>query len=899
MDTIIYNCRIIWVSIILFLMACPVNGQAKKTRQLTPADYHLWSTLKAESISDRGNWVSYSLSYESGLDTLFVKNTTTEKTVAFAKGYDGKFLSETAYGCMLSENVFEFLNLTTGEIQHYENIQAFSFSDNANYVIMYCNGLEGKTKIVIRNPNGDNIQSVDNVTSYSMSPQEDILGYSTADSDGNTLGLLQFGKKVTKTTVVQTAEKEFENIIWQARGKSIAFVGRPITAKPFTADTVLYYTIDSKQLFGYDTTIEKTWPKDKILDANYISSLGISDDGAQVFFMIKKKPDQSAVKNDLAVQVWNAADKELFPSRYSYGSVEDNPRLVCWRPQNNHFSQIGDDQHPAAILSGNQQFALVYNPDTNKPSFKQEADRDYYLLDLKTGMKTLFLKQQLGTFGYLFLSPNGKYVVYFRQHNWWIYSFARATHTNITLKTGVSFYDDSNDEPQEPNPYGYAGFTANDESLLLYDQFDIWQFKPNEGTFEKLTSGREKQQIFRLTDIEKGNIDNVVFKAKVIDLEHDLLLSVQAIDNSQSGYFKLDKKRKLSSVVFEHKKVNSLYKAKQTNSFMYMQQDFNQPPSLVIKKDNASSKVIYKSNSQHGLYGWGKSELIDYTNSKGTALKGVLFYPFNYDPQRQYPMIVHVYQKQTKTLHTYVNPTLLNGSSFNPTYYTSQGYFVLLPDIVYEIGSPGFSATDCVIAATNAAMETASIDKTKIGLTGHSYGGYETDFIVTQTNLFAAAVAGSGITDLTSGYLSMNVGYKNTSSWRYEYQQMRMGKRLFEDYEGYQKNSPINWVSEVTTPLLSYSGAGDTQVDPYQTMEFYQALRRLKKEHVMLLYPKENHNILGSENQIDLTHKISDWFGYYLKGGKKPDWFEPEGDTNRKKLNNNAVPTSSRNCIVF
>jgi dipeptidyl aminopeptidase/acylaminoacyl peptidase len=869
-----YNCKIIWVSIILFLATCPIHGQVKKTRQLTPADYHLWSTLKAEGISDQGNWVNYTLSYESKLDTLFVKNIATEKTFAFAKGYDGKFLDEEGYGCMLSESVFEFLNLSTGEIQHYENIQTFSFSDDRQYIVLYCNGLEDKTKIVVRNPKGDNIISVDHVTSYSMSPKGNELAYCTTGPNGNTVGLLQFGKKVTQRILIQNTQKQFENIIWQAEGKSIALVGRLVTAKPFTADTVLLYNLDNKELYQYDTTIEKTWQKDKILDANYISSLGISDDGKKVFFKVREKPDETFIKNDLAVQVWNAADTELFTFRSNYGSTQDNPRIVCWRTENNDLTQIGDDLHPAAMLSGNQQFALVYNPDTHKPTFKQEADRDYYLLNLKTGIKRTFLKQQSGNMGNLFMSPTGKYIVYFRERNWWIYSFANGIHINMTLNTAVSFYDDSNDSPEEPNPYGYAGFTANDESVLFYDQFDIWQFKLVESLAKKITSGREQQQTFRLADTDKGNTDQIVFKDKAIDFGHDLLLKAQAIDNSKSGYFNLDKKQQLQELVYESKLVSSLHKAKSGHSLMFVQEDFNEPPSLAIKKGNSPSKAVYKSNPQHDYYPWGKSELIDYKNSKGQAIKAVLFYPFDYDSQQKYPMIVNIYQKRTSELHKYANPTLLNGSAFNVTYYTSQGYFVLLPDIVYEIGNPGFSSTDCVIAATNVAIQTASIDITKIGLIGHSYGAYESYFIITQTSLFAAAVAGSGVSDLTSGYLSVNWGYQNSNSWRYEYQQMRMGKTLFENYEGYQKNSPIHFVSNVTTPLLSYSGAEDSQVNPYQTMEFYLALRRLQKEHIMLLYPKENHVILGHESQIDLTHKISEWFGYYLKGDKKPQWTE-------------------------
>ncbi|MBJ2126357.1 S9 family peptidase [Flavobacterium sp. IB48] len=875
MRTIIYNSRIIWISFILFLMTCPVIGQVKKTRQLTQADYHLWSTLKAESISDQGTWVSYSLMYESGLDTLFIKNTNNEKTVAFAKGRDGKFIGDTSwFGCITADNLFQVINLKTDKIQYTENVEAFSFSNNGKYIILHCNEAEGKTKIVIRNLDGNIIENIDNVTSYSMNPKGNILGYCTSQSNKNTVDLLKFEKEITKTPVVQNRKRQYENIIWQAEGNSIAFVSRLVMAKPFTADIVLFYKIEDKQLFQYDTTIEKVWKKDMILDANYTSALGISDDGERVFFRIKKKPNQNQFRNDLDVQVWNATDKELFASRDNYGSTQDNPRLVCWRPENNNFSEIENDEHSVAILGGTQQFALVYNPDTNKPTFKQEADKDYYLLDFKTGAKTVFLHQQPGTFGKLYFSPSGKYILYFKEGNWWIYSISTGIHTNMTLDTPVSFYDDSNDEPEEPNPYGYIGFTANDESVLLYDQFDIWQFKSNGTLAKKLTFGREKKQIFRLADTDKGNIDHVIFKGKVIDIYSDLILKAQAIDNSKSGYFNLDNKQHLQSIIYEPKLISSIFKAKISNSYMYVQEDYNESPVLIIKKRNAPAKVVHKSNAQHDYYSWGKSELIEYKNSKGAILKGVLFYPFDYDPGRQYPMIVNIYQKQTKALHTYVNPSLLNGSAFNVTYYTSHDYFVLLPDIIYEIGSPGLSAADCVISATHSVIETASIDKAKIGLIGHSFGAYEAFFIITQTNLFAAAVAGSGISDLTSGYLSVNWGYKNMNSWRYEYQQFRMKKTLFEDFQGYRKNSPIFFASNVNTPLLSYTGAEDTTVNPAQTMEFYLALRRLKKEHIMLLYPKENHTIQGRANQIDLTHKISEWFGYYLKGEKKPDWFE-------------------------
>ncbi|MHB1146953.1 MAG: alpha/beta hydrolase family protein [Lutibacter sp.] len=876
MNYIDNSVKIVWINFMLFLITCPVIGQVRETKQLTPADYNLWSTLNAEAISDQGKWVSYSLSYESGLDTLFVKSTETEQTVAFAKGFDGKFIGDAWFVCMLPENRFQLQNLLTGKVQKVDQVQRFVLVNEGQYIILFCNTNEGKTKIVIKNLNGDTIETIVNVTSYSMSPQSDQLAYCTSDSIGAGVGLLQFGKKIVKTSVINSNTKLFENVVWQSEGTSIVFVGRSMDAEAFTADTVLHYRIGNKQLFQYDTVMEKSWPKEMMLDANFTSSLGISDDGARVFFKFKKIPEVSGIKNNSGVQIWNAADKDLYPIWNRYGKPENDPRLAAWWPESGKFMAVGDAMHPAAILNGNQKFALVYNQDHNKPTFKQVADIDYYLVDLNTGLKSPFLKKQSGVLDQLIMSPGGKNIVYFRDRNWWVYSFATNTHTNITRNTGVSFYDDFT-YPGEPSAYGLMGWTANDESLLLYDQFDIWEFSlDNKVIGKKLTQGRESQQIFRLAKTQYWDPYAVTSKAQIVNLNSSLLLKVKAIDHSKSGYVGIDKNLKAQSIVFEPKWVSSILKAKKKNCFIYLQEDYNEPPAILLKKDNKSPKIIYKSNPQHDNYGWGDSKLIDYKNSKGISVKGALFYPFNYNPRQQYPMVVHIYERKSGNINRYANPSLLNqGNGFNISNYTSQGYFVLLPDIIYEVGNPGFSAADCVIAATKSALEIAPVNKNRLGLIGGSFGGYETDFIITQTNMFAAAVAGSGISDFSSNYLSVCWGDKKSNNWRFEHGQMRMEKTWFEDMDGYLKNSPINAVSKVKTPLLSYTGEEDTQVNPYQTMEFYLALRRLKKEHIMLIFPKEGHAFLGHETQSDLTNRVSDWFGYYLKGEKKPGWFEP------------------------
>ena len=259
----------------------------------------------------------------------------------------------------------------------------------------------------------------------------------------------------------------------------------------------------------------------------------------------------------------------------------------------------------------------------------------------------------------------------------------------------------------------------------------------------------------------------MTLKSKVIDVKNDVGVKVIINDKNKLGYVCYNKNLKMQSIVFEPKLISALRKAKDTDYYTYIREDFNEPPTLLMKKGKAPSKTIFKSNPQHDHYGWGSYKLIEYQNSKAEWLKGALFYPFNYDPQQQYPMIVNIYEKKSRELHKYTNPSLLNGADFNVSYFTSQGYFVLLPDIVYEIGNPGFSAADCVIAATKSAFEMVPVNKRKLGLIGHSFGGYETDFIITQTNMFEAAVAGAGVSDFTRCKFSVGCVVKKLTVWEF------------------------------------------------------------------------------------------------------------------------------------
>ena len=230
-------------------------------------------------------------------------------------------------------------------------------------------------------------------------------------------------------------------------------------------------------------------------------------------------------------------------------------------------------------------------------------------------------------------------------------------------------------------------------------------------------------------------------------------------------------------------------------------------------------------------------------------------------------MVVHIYDVMSDELHQYVNPSFLNREGFNVTNYTLNGYFVLMPDIIYQMGNPGSSAVDCVTAGVNAVTGKGLVDKDKIGLYGHSFGGYETNFIISQTNIFKAAVSGAGISDIISLYFNISRnGYFQSDMWRFENQQFRIGKSLYDDKEVYVNNSPIMHAENVRTPLLLWTGKNDRIVPWNQSITYYLALRKLEVPTQMLVYPDEDHSLENPENQKNLSQRMMEWFDYWLKG---------------------------------
>jgi dipeptidyl aminopeptidase/acylaminoacyl peptidase len=855
------------ISIIFFwLVACPTIGQVITKKQLTEAEYGLWGTLKQEQLSENGKWVSYRVTYESEEDTLFVVNSISHLNYSFRYGINASFAKEHTFAYQINESLF-LKDLNNGNEFKIPNVESYHFSADGQFLVT----LEKSRRLVIRKRNTI-VEIIEGVAEYSWNNDFTKLGYITQQEGKANVGYITFKGNVANTTITSSLRSLYKTLKWQQFGNFLAFYD---VVKD--NEGVCFFNLDTRKLQVLKST-ESNFPKEYKIAPNQNIPLQLSRDGKKVFFGISSIIAKDTTKYEKGVQIWNANDKILYPARKLKSTVAYPQYLAVWYVESGLVRQISSDELPWVMLTGNQEYALLANPLEYEPQYKWIADMDYYLLELSTGKLSPFLKKQSGYPDMMGISPDGHYITYYKNQDWWIFNLITKEHSNLTKGLNVVWDNRIVDKANELRVFGQAGWTLDGAKVLLYDATDIWEVSLDGKVRTRLTQGIDKQFCYRFDDTAIKEISEVNYFGSgyiTYDLSIPQIISVVDNFNGTCGYSILTSNLKVIPFLNGPSAIRRLKKALNSNDVIYVEEGFDRSPKLVFQKGYNKSKImIAVTNKQQVNYAWGKSEMIHYTNSKGQLLNGALYYPANYESWKTYPLVVRIYEKVAQDVHRYVNPSFQNVIGFNITDLTLNGYAVLQADISYEGGNTGMDAADSVIAGVQKVIDMGVANPARVGLLGQSFGSYEVNFILTQTNLFAAAVSGSGLSDTIMHYFTINTEYNTIDGWRYESQQFRMGFPFYDNKEAYLKNSPILQADKITTPLLTWAGAKDQNVQPRQSEAFYAALRRLKKEHIMLVYPDEGHIIFKQNNQEDLTRKVFDWFGYYLKGEGKADWME-------------------------
>ncbi|MBN2279766.1 MAG: S9 family peptidase [Candidatus Marinimicrobia bacterium] len=330
----------------------------------------------------------------------------------------------------------------------------------------------------------------------------------------------------------------------------------------------------------------------------------------------------------------------------------------------------------------------------------------------------------------------------------------------------------------------------------------------------------------------------------------------------------------MTVLYFSDDAYRELIKAQKAEIFTFTRENNQEYSEFYLTSDDFKScKKITETNPQQKDYYWSSGRrIIDYVTEYGDSLQGVLYLPANHKEGQVYPTIVYMYEKLSHQANSYLMPRL--AGVLNISFYTSHGYAVFTPDIVFKINDPGVSSTKCILAGIEAALKTGLVDPDRLGIQGHSWGGYQTAFMITQTDIFKAACAGAPLTNMLSMYSSIywNTGGANMAI--FESSQGRFLGGYWDNLEAYTRNSPVYLARNVNTPLLMLHNDKDGAVDWNQGIEYYNTLRRLNKPVVMLEYKGENHGLRQLENKKDYTLRMKEFFDYYLKDGEVPEWWK-------------------------
>ncbi len=871
--------RLPWISIhnvvffMCFCLACPLWGQADKKKILTVEDYKNWHTLVPEKISSNGKWASYGLDYDKGEDTLVVENILKKKKHilpnAFFSDYseDGNWVFSRTH-----DNKFWMANLRNGEEKLVAHVTWYMCSPNSQTVAYLQQQPQSeKPQLIVEGLDNRTVMKYSNVTEFKYNASGDFIAFVQEEKDAQKVMVLELNSKKA-TTIQSNKDGAFNNITWTDTGIGLAFFEGAGT--------------NNTRLHFFENATDPT--KHKIFDPHseeiYIindrrPTLLFSADGTKLFFYVKLKKMEtptSSVEPVAEVEIWNTKDQLLYPGYgYSKESFHNPSMMVTWQPKKDDWKFIGDSIHSSTLFGTDAIYAYAYSLKDHSISYEESeplSTIDVY--DIETGMHTPVVEKPHG-FEFQ-MSPSGRYLAYFKDENWWVYDSKKDKHTNITVNLKAEFSNSKTSRSLPPPSYGNPGWSTDEKEILLYDEYDIWAITPDGKKAEKITQGKESSTIYRLYRLADGRFEYPKFEAqyaKLFNLRESVFITARNPRNESTGYFNYSSKKGLEEIAFKDSYIKDLRASKNRQQLVYSEERYDIPPKLMYRDiKNAKPLEIRQSNPKHFKYKWGHSELVSYTTPNGDSLKGALFYPADFDPQQKYPMITFCYEQLSDDLHHYHNPTQHNSIGFSVSNYTTEGYFVFYPDIVYKIGDPGISATECVTAGVRKVVEYPFIDKQKLGLYGHSFGGYESMFILTQTDLFATVVSGAGASNMLSFYLSMAWIWDRPQYPRFEKGQWRMGDSYFNIPEAYERNSPIHQLQNVKTPFLSWAGKHDSNVNWEQHVEMFVGLRRLSKEHVMLLYPEEGHEMKNSENQIDLTNRIREWFDHYLKDTAAPDW---------------------------
>jgi dipeptidyl aminopeptidase/acylaminoacyl peptidase len=715
--------------------------------------------------------------------------------------------------------------------------------------------------------------TIPEVTEFQWNKGGAWLAYAVSSPDAEKDGA--FARQMSDGTVrtLHAGRGRYKSLAFDDAGAQLAFLSDQAEyEKPVSPFRVYHWQTSATTATELISAATPGMPEGMVV---HDSAPSFSEDGRQLRINTAPPPPPpaptgAAAPRTINVDLWHFQDSQLQPMQRVRANQERNRSYrAVMHLSNKRFVQLATPDLPNVNPGRDPNWAIG----TTSLPYEQEIswDRTYsdvFLVDLRNGQRRRLLEKQGGGAS---LSPGGQYITFYDDMigHWFSQRVSDGTRVNLTERLPVRVVNETHDSPSQPGSYGIAGWTEGDRTLWINDRYDIWEMRPD-GTNARMVTGgegRKQEIVFRYRNLDPDE--------RTIPTSGPVLLSATNDRTKAQGFYRLAAGATAppQPIVMLDKAFGGVTKAKNAERLVFTLSRFEEFPNLWVSDGNfGNMQKVSDANPEQAEYVWGTSELIEYFNNDGVKMRAILTKPDNFDPTKQYPMMVYIYEGLTQGLHSYSAPGV--GTSVNVTRYVSNGYIVLRPDIIYTTGFPGEDAEKNVIPAVQHVLAQGYVDPKRVGIQGHSWGGYQITHMITRTNIFAAVQAGASVTNMVSAYGGIRWGTGMVRQFQYEKTQSRIGAPPWDKTLEFIENSPIFWVEKVNTPYLTIHNDADDAVPWYQAIEFFTALRRLGKEAYFFNYNGELHGLRNRDNMKHWTVHQDEFFDHYLLGKPKPEWME-------------------------
>jgi dipeptidyl aminopeptidase/acylaminoacyl peptidase len=910
---------------IIFILCFSLSmSSIAQKKVLDHADFDVWNSIASPAIANDGSHILYSL--EKGEKDKFLKLKTNKAKTVFTYDrvaaanftHDSKFVLFTINAWKdsivemkrrkvkkekMPKDTLGIFDIKSQKLTKIANVKSYQMPEKwAGYVAYYLEDTAvakkktdtkeeadeskketpkkkvkkvGKTTgyhLVLRNLASQKEDTLQFVTNFSFAKEGKRLAYTstgTAETKESGVFVLNLENGTTSQVFSSDAKATYFQVSLSDDGSQLGFIVDQDTTKVQVRPNELYFSKNAGKALKLADAASA--PKGYRVSAD--GNINFSKNNSKMYFGLATPlvvQDTTLIPEEIvSVEVWAYDSPKLYTvqelqvkndQKKSFTTVVhlDQNKMVQLATEAYPFVQLEDEVNADNTLVSN---TLPYELESQ---WTGVTSSDYLILNTSTGdVESAFTKFP----GRVQLSPKAKYAYGYHaaDSTWYAYDIATKTITNLTK--GQVFYNELNDTPSNPRAYGMAGWTENDEAIILYDRYDLFSLNPITGVSKKLTNGRASKTVYRYVSLDK--------EERFLNISEKWLLKTFNEKTKNSGYYEFDPKKNKGKQLLEGPYMySSPIKAQESKELMFTRQSFIEYPNIRVSDVSFQKElVISDANPQQKDYNWGTIELVDFTSLDGKSLQGLLVKPENFDPNKKYPMLVNFYERDTDQLHRHRAPSP-GRSSINYSFYTSRGYVIFNPDIVYRDGYPGESAYNSVIAGVTQMIEKGFVDKNKIGAQGHSWGGYQVAHLATKTNIFAAIESGAPVVNMISAYGGIRWWTGLSRQFQYEHTQSRIGGTPWEYPLRYIENSPIFNMDKINTPILIMHNDADGHVPWYQGIEFFTALRRLGKTSWFLNYNEEPHWPLKMQHRKDFNIRMAQFFDHYLKGAAKPKWME-------------------------